>query len=141
MGMYTELVLNVGLGNDIPPSVVGILKFMTGQSTVTPIVNDDPLFRTDRWEWMLQSASLYFVPQAQSRLIEKLENTYHLSIRCDLKNYSGEIEAFLDWIAPHVENFGDPIFGGYTRYEEDENPTLVYFVGGKVEYHETGRYL
>ena len=42
----------------------------------------------------------------------------------DLKNYHGEIEAFIKWIEPLSSTYG---FVGYYQYEEDEEPTLIYF--------------
>ena len=137
MGMYTELVLNVGLSDTVPKDVIVILRYMLSREGEKPTGGHD-LFSPGRWEWMLRSGSFYFVPEAQSKLIENFPEqespTYHLSIRCDLKNYSNEIESFLSWIAPYVEDFGDLVFGGYTRYEEAENPTLIYFPNGEVEY-------
>lgn len=38
-------------------------------------------------------------------------------------NYDSEIKHFLDWLAPYIETNG---FIGYTKYEEFEDPTLIY---------------
>lgn len=129
MGMYTELVLNVSLKSDIPAAALEVLKGMiVGDDVITPD-REHRLFKTERWNWMLMSSSHYFVPEAHSKLIT---NTYcdsvHLTVRCDLKNYTGEIEAFIHWLAP----FTDDGFAGYSRYEEDDAPTLIFFEGGKA---------
>jgi hypothetical protein len=48
-----------------------------------------------------------------------------------LKNYALEIENFLDFISPYVETDG---FIGYYRYEESENPALIYIDNGTLKY-------
>jgi hypothetical protein len=130
VGMYTELVLGVALLDNISDSRLSVIRGMVaGADEITPD-RDHELFRTERWRWMLTSSSHYFVPEASSKLVT---NDYctskHLSVRCDLKNYNGEIAAFLDWLAPSAYEG----FAGYFRYEEDADPCLVYFFGGKVE--------
>ena len=131
MGMYTELVMNVGLKDDTPQGVIDLLKAMVAGDgfTLKPpkAYEHEPLFSTDRWRHMLKSCSYYFIPESNSKIIEA--NGRYVSIRCDLKNYDGEIGKFADFIAPFVECDG---FGGYSRYEEDDHPTLLYFKGGKA---------
>ncbi|MCA1800256.1 MAG: hypothetical protein LC650_03090, partial [Actinobacteria bacterium] len=48
---------------------------------------------------------------------------WFLTIRCNLKDYDDEIEKFIDWITPYTDSTG---FVGYKRYEQDEEPTLIY---------------
>jgi len=135
MGMYTELVLNVALNDNITAQALAVLRGMVGGEDAETVTDrEHALFRTERWKWMLHSSSHYFVPEATAKLVVKdYCASKHLSVRCDLKNYSGEIEAFLDWLAPCVEDG----FAGYKRYEEDDDPTLIYFSGGKVELRRT----
>ncbi|MHB8152850.1 MAG: hypothetical protein ACYDG3_07260 [Bacillati bacterium] len=73
-----------------------------------------------------------------------------MSFRSNLKNYDNEIEQFLAWIQPYIEahsvSVGDDNFFlvGYTRYEEDADPTLIYFgaydMQGKQKHVYQGRY-
>lgn len=135
MGMYTELVLNVALQN-IPSDALDVLRGMTqGDDSTSPNM-EHRLFETPRWQWMLCSSSHYFVPEATAKLIERdYASSKYLSVRCDLKNYNGEVEAFLEWIAPFAESG----FAGYKRYEEDSDPTLIYFENGQVVEHEVRR--
>lgn len=44
-------------------------------------------------------------------------------MRVFLKNYNSEIEEFLDWLEPYIETND---FIGYMKYEEFEDPTLIY---------------
>src|SRR5690606_1540219 len=101
---------------------------MSGSDDTVPD-REHELFLTERWKWMLTSCSHYFVPESTSKLdINDYCSSKHLSVRCDLKNYSGEIEAFLDWLAPSVEDG----FAGYKRYVEEEDTTLVDVQNGRV---------
>ena len=138
MGMYTEL--NIAVRLKLSDNALKVLEFMTGQSE-----NEDfeqpfhPLFYsgTDRWKYMLYCDSAYFPHTANSSLVadrygaeeDTLERV--LNVRCDLKNYNDEIENFLDWIYPYSETGG---FIGYMRYEEDEDPTLIYFTNCGVKF-------
>ena len=138
MGMYTEL--NIAVRLKLSDNTLKILEFMTGQSE-----NEDfekpfhPLFNsgTNRWEYMLCCDSAYFPHTACSSLENDRyyadEDTLErvLNVRCDLKNYNDEIENFLDWIYQYSETRG---FIGYMRYEEDEDPTLIYFTDSGIGY-------
>lgn len=130
MGMYTELNIAVEIENN--ENVIRKLHFMLGTSKEDVEINH-PLFGTYRWAWMLQSNSYYFPGQADSKLyrddLYKDDPMYFLNIRCNLKNYDDEINLFLDWLCPYIITEG---FLGYTRYEENDNPTLIYKENGKI---------
>lgn len=128
MGMYTELVMNVGL-KDIDADTARLLRAMIEHNGLLDDLPkpDHPLFSTPRWAFMLNSGSFYFVPFGASKFVESFPGTQHISIRTDFKNYDDEINLFADWIAPYVEDE----FAGYKRYEEDDHPTLLYFREGK----------
>lgn len=124
MSMYTEFHFNANLRDDTSENVMHVLKAMTtiernpyGWVFETP---DHPLFKTQRWEAMLNSDSYYFPSAANSVL-----NENSLSIRCNFRNYDNEIDHFLDWIAPYLDEFNT--FLGYSRYEEKDNPTLYFY--------------
>lgn len=61
---------------------------------------------------------------AQSASDLVYDQGWYINVRCNLKNYDGEIGAFLDWIMPWV--FAGPECLGYYRYESDDHPTLIY---------------
>lgn len=130
MGMYTEFHFNVELKESIQPDMLKILKYMLGEideigDTKLP---EHPLFATSRWEGMLRSDSYYFDADTHSTLRNDWQGGWFLCIRCNLKNYDSEIEKFIDWIMPYCDKFeGD--FLGFYRYEETEEPTLIYMGG------------
>lgn len=123
MGMYTELNIGVNLRSDTPQNIIGILQYMLGDVDEVA-VTDHPLFSTPRWDMMLQCDSYYFDGRTDSSMeLDDISHRYELNVRCNLKNYDNEIELFLDFIRPYLETVG---FIGYTRYEEDDDPTLIY---------------
>ena len=139
MGMYTELVLGLELRYD--PDVIDILNYMLHEGPEPKInVTSHPLFQTDRWRFMLTCDSYYFDGQTDSKLFSEqtyvgpFDKTYYLNVRCNLKNYCSEIEKFLDWLAPYIETDG---FVGYFRYEEFDDPTLIYNDRGTIRYKAT----
>lgn len=133
MGMYTELHFNSALHKDVPVGVFDILGVMLGERELDSIptsLPEHPLFTTERWHWMLQSDSYYFDADTHSTLRHDWQGTWCLNIRCNVKNYDSEIEYFIDWISPYLSEYkmkGD--FLGFYRYEENEQPTIIYFKG------------
>jgi hypothetical protein len=123
MGMYTELHYNVELRKDVPAQVLATLRYMLGGYDQPETKCDHPLFTTDRWAVMLRMSSAYFPARTHSELFER-DYRWYLGVRCNLKNYGGEIELFTEWLDPYVEAFkGD--FLGFSRYEESEDPVII----------------
>ncbi len=90
-----------------------------------------PFFAMERAEMIVGGfGGSYYFPGACGLLLETDGHgspIYSVSLRANLKNYEGEIEAFFDWITPHVKaGAGDRQYIGHHIYEEDETPTLHY---------------
>lgn len=126
--MYTELVLGVDLKPDTPNDVIETIRVMVGDELVLPQpVPDHPLFKCERWKFMLVCGSYYFAgPTLTGFKKDEIAKRWQLSVRCNLKNYGGEIEHFLDWIRPYIDKPSAGEFMGYSRYEESDEPTLLY---------------
>lgn len=132
MGMYTELVLGIEIEDN--DKIIQTLRYMLGETEYQP-VDDHELFKTDRWDYMLKCDSYYFDGQTDSKLymddLYEDNPKFYLNVRCNLKNYGNEINKFLDWLNPYIKTFG---FLGYLRYEENEDPTLIYKTEKGIEY-------
>lgn len=76
-------------------------------------------FKDTRIAWMLKSASYYLHPVPSTKL-----EGYYFSCLFNIKNYDNEIETFVEWLTPYIDDYSD--FLGYKIYEEDEKPTLLY---------------
>lgn len=129
MGMYTELHYNVELKKDLPKNVANLLKYMVGDLEDEPKkLPKHPLFKTERWRFMLRMDSYYFDADTHSTLrYDEIAERYYLCIRTNLKNYDSEIEQFIDWVEPYLGAYIDRgEFLGFYRYEEDNEPTHIY---------------
>jgi hypothetical protein len=129
MGMFTELNCAFRLEKETPQEIIAILLFMAGMTDVEPSLPSHPLFATERWSHVLTGTRLdtYTFGDVHSTVrLDEFDEKYHVTIRSNLKNYQGELEKFLDWITPYMDAmYGD--FIGYSRYEETEVPTLLYY--------------
>jgi hypothetical protein len=130
MGMYTELVCAFELKEETPDKIIDIINFMCdddyGLYTDLP---EHELFETTRWKFMLRSDSYYFEGSTNSTIEhDSLVGGYYVTIRCNLKNYDNEIEKFIDWISEYIrkDDYFRKQFIGYKRYEENDDPTLIY---------------
>lgn len=124
MGMYTELNIGVNLSQTTPTEVIETIQRMLCSDDAYKPSIEHPLFKTERYHWMLNMDSYYFDGFTNSAIRQDhVSKEWQLDIRCNLKNYSHEIELFLDFIAPYITTSG---FLGYIRYEADELPTLIF---------------
>lgn len=131
--MYTALVLDARLKRDTPDEVIRALRAMVaGTGDNVPIVErpEHPLFGTSRWSWMLTGSSAYFPLERAPQLFKPVsgggETTepLMLSVGMSIKNYDNEIELFLDWLTPYIE---EGI--GYRMYEQDDAVTPILCAG------------
>lgn len=133
MGMYTELVLACEVEDNYQDCIRPIECLLMNRIDCT--YPDHEFFKSPRSKYMLNSDSYYFDGETHSNLKYDIQvESYYLTIRCNLKNYDNEIEKFLNWLAPYILSYG---FLGYYRYEEHENPTLIYidkFHNHKITY-------
>lgn len=126
MGMYTQLHLASTLKPDTPIEVIETLKYMLGDSDLPPTNLEHPLFNTERWVIMLRCDSYYFDTDTRSTLrMDHIGSEYVLNVMSNFKNYDSEIDLFLEWIDPHLDKY-EGEFLGYSRYEEFEQPNLIF---------------
>ena len=130
MGMYTELVLSFELKKDTPLKIIDTLSYMINGEYKFSMdkLDNDFLNKANRLKYMLHLSSYYFAyPESLSEIIyNDITRTHHVSIRCSLKNYENEIDCFLIWIAPYIYNERRHTFLGYSLYEENNKPKLIY---------------
>ncbi len=121
MGTYTELVLKCRIKNDIPKIVHGVLSYLFGKDENPPCeLPDHVFFKKISWHAIGRSNSYYHIPYSLS-----FYDGNYLFSRSDLKNYYDEIEQFLDWIKPYLNNAKGE-FIGWIFLEESENPIFIY---------------
>jgi len=131
MGMYTELNIGVRFKRDTPDSIINAISYMIDNDAPREFPEEHEIFGTDKWEWMLRSAGSYYFASQPTRVwcYDEITEAYFLSVCTNIKNYNGEWEKFLYFIAPYVETEG---YIGTYRYEESEHPELLYNEGGRI---------
>jgi len=134
MGMYTALSLGVELNITRDSQVAKLLSYMVGDAEEAPKLalldydeanQSHPFFSCSRWNFMLRCDSYYF--DWDTRFVlrwDTIAESYFLTGVCNLKNYSGEIQQFLDWLNPYIHDSSQG-FIGWTMYEEDWMPTIL----------------
>lgn len=128
MGMYTELILGAELKKDTPEHVIGVLKYILGETEEKP---DNFPLSEGRCEWLLRGTSCSFgVSTPVNKLIfDDVIGYWIISSRSNIKNYGGEIEEFLNWLKPYISGgSGARDFYAITIYEEAESPTIHYLI-------------
>lgn len=132
MGMYTELHIGVEFKKETPPDVIAAIRWMATGEGDRP-ESSHALFATQRVDWMLRSGGSYYFDAKPCLvwMLDSVTNTWSLTVTTNIKNYTQEWESFLDFIAPHLSTEG---FLGHLRYEESDDPTLLYNNGGVIEW-------
>lgn len=124
--MYTELIFGADLKQHTPERIIEALRYMIGDIEEKP--KEFP-FPDGRWKWLFRSSSYYFgVNEPVIKMWkDDIGMNWVLSIRSNIKNYGGEIEAFLDWIKPHIDDgSGCRDMYAIVTYEEADSPDIYY---------------
>lgn len=152
MGMYTELLLKARLKCDMPQDALTVLHYLFDKPEETDYYTlqddyrkirtklqktwfsqeeikehfwqpaiDHAFFQCPWWRDIANCCSCYHTPE----VFNYLAKSKYIFTRCDLKNYHGEIEQFLEWIKPYLDQQEGDCIGWYW-YEEDRSPTLLY---------------
>lgn len=126
MDNYTLFVLDASLDTFIIPEVdYHTLQCMVNGKTEGIELPSHPLFLKEYWYCMLRFSSAYFEEKMDTKLVGD-----KLHIRCNLKNYENEIESFLDWISPFVEDATGYI---QNEFEQDlDTKRIISFENNKI---------
>jgi len=124
--MFTELYLSLELQKNLPDIELSVLKYLFDGGNEPEKLPDHPFFKKVRWFLIGNCSSFYFVPMSTSHLYKADNGNYYLTTRFDLKDYDNEIREFLRWLYPYIN---ERVLGhiGHIRYEEDVEPTLLYY--------------
>ncbi len=124
MGMYTELIFQGETKPNLPTDIQHLLDYFFDEDgeEIDGELPDHPFFACPRWCHIGHMSSYYHIPFALRRSQNHVREDAgkHVFLRCDLKNYENEIELFLDWIGPYMEEYR-----GWVWYDEDMEPTII----------------
>lgn len=124
--MYTELIFGAKLKKNTPKEVIDTIKYIIGDLEKAP---ENLVFETSSGRNVLRGCSYYFgVHKAVSEFYyDEINKSWTLSSRANIKNYENEIEQFLRWIKPFIEQgSGSRDIYAITIYEEDFVPDIYY---------------
>ncbi|UXE04562.1 hypothetical protein SEA_AUBS_90 [Mycobacterium phage Aubs] len=146
MGMYTEFYFRANITDNPHTAATPITDWLdrniNGDGGFEEPFDDHPFFSTDRWDRVFIGGGAVYQESRQPIFRRKAGEPYQhhqLVISSSLKNYGDEINAFLDWINPHLDmHIGD--FLGYSLYEDScddsdhyrEHPRLFFMGRGEV---------
>lgn len=127
MGMYTELVLKCQIKGDAPKEVMDVIQYMFAGEDKPAKLPEHEFFTLPHWYHIGNCSSFYHHPSVVNSCpkFDYCKEQYIFS-RSDIKNYSGEIQAFLDWVKPYIDAMEGQCIG-WTWYEEELQPTLIIF--------------
>lgn len=123
--MYTELIFQGETKPNLPKEVQELFYYFFDENSSELIgefeTPDHEFFQCSRWRSIGHMSSYYFNPFSLRHIEKHIRPNAgkHVFLRCDLKNYDNEIEKFLEWIKPYMEEYW-----GYYWYEEDKTPTI-----------------
>lgn len=103
MGMYTELIFGCKLKKETPSEVINDLKYYCDLSDMD---ESELIFKTKSGRNPLDNGGSYCfgVTNSQPQMwLDDITKSYHISTRTNLKNYEDEIEDFLNWIRPWID--------------------------------------
>lgn len=126
MGSYTEVFFRA----EVDEEAYRVLERIFNGTEPENFAHLDPFFRKTR-AWAVFRGQSSYHPGPFHTLID-LDERYSLrcvSFRSSLKNYDGEIEAFFNWVLPHVQPELGRQFIGYSLHEESQDPTLYHTEG------------
>lgn len=120
MGMYTELLLKCRMISNLNTKVNDVLEFLFNNKEKPNSLPNHEFFTLSRWSLIGRCNSYSHVPSA----LNYYEDHYLFS-RSDLKNYENEIDLFLDWFNPYIDELNEKCIG-WKWYEENDSPELIY---------------
>lgn len=135
MGDYTELLFKAVVR---PTSELDFIFDLLGRNkglALPAALPDHPLFRLPRCRLLFIGGSACHVTTILQMRQSPWEPGWILSINSSFKNYDGEVEAFFDWIAPHMIEQGSELLGWVMHpyaHELDVGPDLLYMREGKI---------
>lgn len=130
MGMYTEIIFGAELKRDTPKNIIDIIqKLVDGNEEEVEEIINHPFFFDERI-WFMNSAGAYFIDPYPPRFTyNEYTKSWTLHFRTSIKNYSGTINKFLDWIKPYISyGSGTNNFYAIVTNEQEKEPKIYYLI-------------
>lgn len=129
MTEFTELSFDAKLRKGISEGVLTTLQYMVEAREKarppSPPDPDDALFATKSWHVMLRSDEANLSYRRSTLRYDDAAAAHILCVQCSLRNEEQEIEKFLDWVLPHVDEPDGKLLGSY-RLHPGKWPTPLH---------------
>lgn len=128
MGMYTELIFGASIKKDAPQKVINTLHYLVNHKKLWEDVEIEESVTNGR-NVLNGSGSYYFgVNDPVAKMWQDdIDKEWKVCSRCNIKNYEGEIETFLEWVKPYIDSgSGSRDMYAIKIYEEQSEPTIYY---------------
>lgn len=136
MGTYTRMQLQLKLKQDVPESVLGILKrvlierdlgvesiLFTHDQVFVPELDHD-FFKIDSWYMLFLSTNWDDDLKGGNMYQEK--GLWVIDLDVDFKDYGKKIDSFIDWITPYVLGRSKKQYVGWYRVEYYDYTINIY---------------
>lgn len=126
MGMYTELIFGAKLKKNTPEEVIETLICMI-ERLAPPVPEPISSGKIDASLFMHYSTSFAVSEPQRFIVFDDVQKRYIVSTRSSIKNYDKQIETFLEWIKPYIEE-GSGAWNMYAIviYERFAKPDIYY---------------
>ena len=152
--MYTEFIFGCSLKKDTPKECIDALDYVINGEVKKPRYENPLTYAEKQYnnsnierttpigelrafidlydlERLFLSCSYYFdAPPVKRFYFDDIDKCYHISTRSNLKDYTNQIETFIDYIKPYIDGgSGIRDVFAYVMYEEDDFPTIYALDG------------
>jgi hypothetical protein len=144
MGMYTEFIFGASL-KGLPEYVVEAIDAVINRDDCTDGTSKEAMDFIDEYELgrLFHGSSYYFGAHCNKPTFvwDKIGEHWVLSTRANCKNYKGQIEKFIKFITPYVEDGSGDYHGiiAYVQYELAEYPTLYDKHGERHDWYDRNK--
>ena len=121
MGMYTEFFFTAEFKRNLDQIDQAALEYLFNGNEKPSVLPNHSFFSKRRSEFMFNC------PKYTGECVTVKLGDYfgHVVAHIELKNYEGEIDAFIDYVSPLLNTEKGRCIG-WKWYEECDNPTLIF---------------
>lgn len=137
MGDYTELlIIGCDFIEETPKEVINALKWIFQIGDKPKKLPQHELFDKERADSLTSQKSTYFpVEECISVMKKNSFGRWFIHSRANIKNQESEIELFIDWISPWInEGSGEKDLWAIVTYED--GPPELYFKNNYLNYEQ-----
>lgn len=122
MGYITEIKLKINLSKNTPQKLIEWIDECIDY-TQEQSYEEHPFFKTERWQKIFATCGSYGYSKPE---LTRTKNGYTLELHTDINYESEELNAFIDWIKPHIFGRKKKVYLGWFERDSQFEKTNVY---------------